>query len=233
MARAQVPSAPVASAIVPLSSVRTRLPEDEVIYLVMPDRFANGDTANDRGGIAGDRLHTGYDPTHKGFYHGGDIAGLTQRLDYIQGLGATAIWFTPLFVNRPVQGDPGGAEGQQSAGYHGYWATDFTTIDPHLGSEAEFRTFVEAAHARGMKVYMDIVTNHTADVIQYSECPTSACPYRSIADYPDEAYTPVVAPADRDLKRPAWLNDPSLYHNRGNSTFRGESSILGDFIGLD
>ncbi|MEQ1508783.1 MAG: alpha-amylase family glycosyl hydrolase [Sphingopyxis sp.] len=228
MARAQVPSAPV-----PLSSVRDRLPEDEIIYLVMPDRFDNGDTTNDTGGIAGGPLQTGFDPTHKGFYHGGDLAGLTQRLDYIQGLGVTAIWFTPIFVNRPVQGDPGAPEGQLSAGYHGYWATDFTTIDPHLGTEAEFRAFVDAAHARGMKVYMDIVTNHTADVIRMAECPNSACPYRSIADYPDHAYTPVVPAGEAGVKVPAWLNDPQYYHNRGNTTFRGESSTMGDFVGLD
>lgn len=230
---AQAQTAARTSDTAALQALRDRLPEDEIIYLVMPDRFENGNTANDRGGLSGDRIHTGYDPTHKGFYHGGDIAGLTRRLDYIQGLGATAIWFTPIFVNRPVQGDPGAPEGQLSAGYHGYWATDFTTIDPHFGTEAEFRTFVDAAHARGMKVYMDIVTNHTADVIHYRECPTSSCPYRSVADYPDQAYAPIIDAADRDLKRPAWLNDPALYHNRGNSTFRGESSILGDFVGLD
>ena len=70
---------------------RSRLPQDEVIYFVLPDRFENADPSNDRGGIAGDRLKTGYDPTAKGFYHGGDLKGLTRRLDYIQHLGATAI----------------------------------------------------------------------------------------------------------------------------------------------
>ena len=101
---------------------RARLPEDEVIYFVLPDRFENGDRANDRGGLDGDRLATGFDPAHKGFYHGGDLKGLTERLDYIQGLGATAIWLAPIFKNKPVQGAPG----QESAGYHGYWITDFT-----------------------------------------------------------------------------------------------------------
>jgi glycosidase len=78
---------------------RTRLPEDEVIYFVMPDRFENGDPSNDRGGLTGDRLKTGFDPASKGFYHGGDLKGLTNRLDYIQGLGATAVWLTPIFKN--------------------------------------------------------------------------------------------------------------------------------------
>ena len=64
---------------------RSRLPQDEVIYFVMPDRFENGDPSNDRGGLSGDRLSTGFDPTDKGFFHGGDLKGLTNRLDYIQG----------------------------------------------------------------------------------------------------------------------------------------------------
>src|SRR5690242_9038246 len=145
---------------------RDRLPEDEVVYFVLPDRFANGDAANDRGGLGADRLVSGFDPTHKGFYHGGDLRGLTSRLDYIQGLGATAIWLGPIYKNKAVQGGPG----QESAGYHGYWITDFTHVDPHFGSDADLHAFVDAAHARGMKVYLDIITNHTADVIQYREC---------------------------------------------------------------
>ena len=236
---------------------RSRLPEDEIIYFVLPDRFENGDLANDKGGLKGDRLKTGFDPTSKGFYHGGDLKGLTKRLDYIQGLGATAVWLTPVFVNKPVQGSPG----QESSGYHGYWITDFTRVDPHLGSDADFKAFVDAAHARGMKVYMDIIANHTADVLYSAECEgKNACPYRSIADYPyrrrggtggaainagfdgrdyskitdpNYAYTVRVKPAERNVKVPAWLNNPIYYHNRGNTTFKGESSQMGDFVGLD
>jgi len=162
--------------------------EDEIIYFVLPDRFENGDPSNDRGGIEGGRLKDGFDPTDFGFYHGGDLKGLTQRLDYIQGLGMTAIWLTPIFENNPVQGP----EGLESSGYHGYWITDFTNVDPHIGTREDFKTFVDAAHARGMKVYMDIITNHTADIIGYREChdpevtggPTFRCDYRYIGDYP-------------------------------------------------
>jgi neopullulanase len=210
-------------------SHRDRLPEDEVIYFVLPDRFENGNPKNDTGGIKGDRMKHGFDPTHKGFFHGGDLAGLIKRLDYIQGMGATAIWFAPIFKNKPVQG----GKGQESAGYHGYWVTDFTTVDPHFGTDAEFKAFVDAAHKRGMKVYMDIITNHSADVIQYAECPESACEYRSRADYPDKAYTPVVPAAEKNVKVPAWMNDVQYYHNRGNTTFKGENSVMGDFVGLD
>ncbi|MFM5913770.1 MAG: alpha-amylase family glycosyl hydrolase [Chakrabartia godavariana] len=250
-------------AIAPVSAqtLRDRLPEDEVIYFLLPDRFENGDTKNDTGGIKGDRLKTGYDPTHKGFFHGGDIKGLISRLDYIKGLGATAIWLAPIFKNKPVQGKPG----DESAGYHGYWVTDFTTVDPHFGTEADFKALVEAAHARGMKVYMDIIANHTADVIQYADCPASGCVYRNRADYPYQrraadgrainpgfagdsvqtpenfakltdpnyAYTVTVPKAEAKVKVPAWLNDPIYYHNRGETTYWNESATMGDFVGLD
>lgn len=251
-----------------------RLPEDEIIYFVLPDRFANGDTSNDTGQIEGDRLKTGFDITHKGFYHGGDLKGLQDQLDYIQGLGVTAIWLTPVFKNKAVQGPPG----NESSGYHGYWITDFLDIDPHIGSREEFKNLVDAAHARGMKVYMDIISNHTADVIKYEECQGSLapaalkasdeCPYRPLAQYPyttkgrydgqptnsgflgddkihqtaenfarltdpDFAYNVYIPKSEKNLKNPAWLNDPIYYHNRGHTTFRGEDSLYGDFAGLD
>lgn len=261
LAAAQQPAARPTQAP-PMADYRARLPQDEVIYFLLPDRFENGDPRNDRGGLSGDRLKTGYDPTAKGFYHGGDLKGLTRRLDYIRALGVTAIWVGPIFKNKAVQGGPG----QESAGYHGYWITDFTKVDPHLGTEADFRALIAAAHARGMKVYMDIIANHMADVIQYRDCPTGGCPYRSIGDYPWQrrggiggaainpdfagdtvatadnfarltdpnwAYDIVVPAAEAKAKFPAWLNDPVLYHNRGNTTYTNESSTYGDFVGLD
>ncbi|MBA2768728.1 MAG: alpha-amylase [Sporichthyaceae bacterium] len=226
---------------------------DENFYFVMADRFENGNPANDDGGLGPDRLVSGFDPTHKGFYNGGDLAGLLQQLDYIEGLGTTSIWLTPSFKNKAVQLEDG-----PSAGYHGYWITDFTQIDPHLGSNDDLRALIEAAHARGMKVYFDIITNHTADVIGYEEGARTAYvskdvePYRTAAGVPfddrdyagtnsfpdlDPAvsfpYTPVLEPGETNLKVPAWLNDVTLYHNRGNTTFTGEDSYYGDFFGLD
>ncbi len=225
----------------------------EKFYFVMPDRFANGDPRNDKARTSGSRLAHGFDPTDKGFYHGGDLAGLTRKLDYIDGLGTTAIWMTPMFANRWVQGE--GAD--VSAAYHGYWTTDFTNIDPHFGTNAEMRTLIAEAHRRGMKVFFDIVANHTADVIDYAEGTRT---YRSKGAYPyvdasgnefddrDHAYdgagppnfpklnresfpyTPVAGP---QKKTPAWLNDVTLYHNRGDSTFSGENAEYGDFFGLD
>jgi glycosidase len=237
-------------------SYRQRMPQDEVIYFVLPDRFENGDATNDHGDLKGGPLIDGFDPTRAGFYHGGDLKGVTRRLDYIQGLGATAVWLAPIFKNKAVQGSPG----HESAAHHGYWITDFTDVDPHLGTKADFKALVDAAHARGMKVYMDIVVNHTADVIQYRECPDGRCVYRGVADYPytrqggvggapinagfggkdfskltrpDWAYTPYVPAGQEHAKKPDWLNDPIYYHNRGDSTFEGESSLLGDFATLD
>ena len=245
------PSAPVDADHAP-DALRAAL-TGERFYFVMTDRFANGDPANDTGGIAGDRLAHGFDPTDKGFYHGGDLRGLIENLDYIQGLGTTALWLTPSFVNRPVQGPAG----QESAAYHGYWTTDFTRIDPHLGTNEEMRELIDAAHARGMKVFFDIITNHTADVIQPSGSATyvtkDAKPYLDASgqpfddrdfvgadDFPelDAAtsfpVTPTFArPEDATAKTPAWLNDPTMYHNRGDSTFQGESDTYGDFSGLD
>jgi len=159
---------------------RERLPQDEIVYFLLPDRFENGDVTNDRGGLRGGRLQTGFDPTDARFYHGGDVKGLLGRLDYIQQLGATAIWLGPIYKNKPVQGPPG----QEAAGYHGYWVTDFTRVDAHFGNEDDLRALVTAVHARGMKIYLDIVVNHTADVIAYRECTARECPYRSQADYP-------------------------------------------------
>jgi hypothetical protein len=153
---------------------------DEFFYFVLPDRFENGDPSNDRGGSAvDDPLVHGFLPTDKGYYHGGDLAGLKSKLDYLQGMGVTAIWMTPQFTNRWVQGD-GTIEGS-SAGYHGYWQTDYTTIDPHFGSNTELIDLIDTAHARGMKVFFDIITNHTADVISYEEGVFS---YRNKTDYP-------------------------------------------------
>ena len=237
--------------------VRPSLREDlteEVFYFVLPDRFANSDPANDTGGIPGGPLDHGFDPTDKGFYHGGDLAGLLDKLDYIEGLGVTALWMAPIFANRPVQG----SGDDVSAGYHGYWVTDFTRVDPHFGTNDELRALVDGAHARGIKVFFDVITNHTADVIDYAEgvydyVSKTAEPYRDAdgdpfddrdhagtGDFPpldattSFPYTPVFrTPTDADVKVPEWLNDPTMYHNRGNSTFAGESALYGDFFGLD
>lgn len=226
------------------------------IYFVMPDRFENGDPSNDTGGVDGGPLDHGFLPTDRGFHHGGDLVGLTSRLDYLEGLGIRAIWITPPFTNRFVQGD-GTIEGSSSS-YHGYWQVDWDRVDPHLGTEAEMQAFIAEADAREIDVYFDVVINHTGDVISFEEdsyvyYSTSARPFRDAEgnefdpadvagspDFPDLepatsfAYTPTFSSPDlATIKSPDWLNDVTLYHNRGDSTFQGESSIYGDFFGLD
>lgn len=246
------PPAPPSDAKLAAEPARHDLTREQ-FYFVLPDRFANGDPRNDRGGLTGSRLETGLDPTDKGFYQGGDLKGLTDRLDYIKGLGTTAIWLAPIFKNQPVQGK--GAD--VSAGYHGYWITDFTQVDPHFGTNADLERLIDKAHGKGMKVFFDVITNHTADVVDYREASYSylskgAFPYLAKDGVPfeDKDYadgkakfpkvdgtsfprTPFVPDAKKNLKVPGWLNDPTMYHNRGDSTFAGESSDQGDFFGLD
>src|SRR4051794_12168105 len=237
----RVPAAPSDAVIASWGTDRPGTAEQ--YYFVLPDRFADGEESNDRGGLSGGRLKTGYDPADKGFYHGGDLQGVIDKLDYIQGLGTTAIWLAPVFENRPVQG----SGDDVSAGYHGYWITDFTRVDPHFGTNADLTRLVQLAHRRGMKIYLDIIANHTADVIQYAEkkydyVDKATSPYRDAQgrsfedrNYSDDRngfpqvstksfpYPPVfLTAADARAKTPAWLNDPTMYHNRGNSTFSGE-----------
>ena len=238
---------------------------DEVLYFTVPDRFSDGDRRNNCGDYAGvcrpdgaqeEVLTHGYLPTQKGYYHGGDLEGLRRKLPYLDDLGISAIWVGPIYANQTVQSDTSDLFGH-SAGYHGYWILDFLRVDPHLGTNDEFRRLVRDAHRRGIKVLMDIVTNHTADVIQleghagyrnkrdfpyrdvngqpfddselaYSGQPDYTFPSVGLASFP---YRPLVPPTP--TKNPAWLNDPLLYHNRGNTSFTGENSLYGDFFGLD
>lgn len=227
------------------------------IYFVLTDRYANGDPSNDRGGLSGSRSATGYDPAHPGWFHGGDLRGLTGRcrdrrrgLARVRELGFTAVWVTPPYGQRAVQGN--------SAAYHGYWPLDLTTVDPHLGSERDFAAFVACAHRLRLKVYLDVVVNHTADVIipsggtswvgpdqaPYRDCrgrPFDPARFAGSTTFPCLKASmmprpPVVLASQRHAKRPAWLNDLTKYHNRGDIDWSSCSDICleqGDFFGLD
>ena len=191
------------------------IPEDRVglakdlMYFVFPDRYLNGDTSNDK--------FAGYDPKDTAFFHGGDLKGLTgtcaageNGLARIKKLGFTAVWVTPLVVQQKPT--------PYGAGYHGYWGTDFLNVDPHLGTKEDMVAFSECAKKLGLKLILDVVTNHTGDVISYKD---------------KEAFIP----SDMtNAKSPAWLNDLSNYHNVGdmNSCWGdGSCMVLGDFYGLD
>ena len=130
---------------------------DQIIYFVLTDRFADGDpTNNDQG--AGE-----YAAGQRGRYNGGDLRGITQRLAYIRGLGATALWITPPVANQWL--DPAGSH----AGYHGYWAENFTEVDRHLGTLADYQALSHALHTQGMHLVQDIVVNHTGNYFSCRE----------------------------------------------------------------
>nr|WP_229517147.1 glycoside hydrolase family 13 protein [Massilia oculi] len=128
----------------PGSAQRRSFGAADAIYLLMPDRFANGDPANDRAGMLEGAERA--DPVKR---HGGDLAGMRAHLDYIRGLGFTMVWPTPLLENE-----------QPAYSYHGYALTDYYRIDPRFGSNADYRDYVATANARGLGVIQDIVVNH-------------------------------------------------------------------------
>lgn len=124
---------------------------DEVIYQVLVDRFANGDRNND--------YNVTLVPEILARHHGGDYQGIIDEADYLEELGVTAVWVSPIVVN--VEEDAG------ISGYHGYWAQDFKNVNPHFGDIASFRAMVDELHERDIKVILDIVTNHVGQLFYY------------------------------------------------------------------
>ena len=191
-----------------VSSPKVGLSQD-LIYFVMPDRYKDGDKKNNDNG--------GFNTSLTAFYHGGDLKGLTgtcepgdDGLARIKSLGFTAVWLTPVVTQQEAIG--------VGSGYHGYWGVDFLNVDPHLGTNADMLEFSKCAKKLGLKVILDVVTNHTGDIIKYRG---------------NEAYIPAES---KSLKNPAWLNDISNYHNVGDvgrCWGVGNCTKLGDFYGLD
>lgn len=128
------------------SSQREGFDSSDVLYLLMPDRFANGDTSND---VIKDMREAMVDRNDPFARHGGDFKGITEHLDYIQHLGVTAVWLNPILENDMKEGS-----------YHGYATTDYYKVDPRFGTNDEFVTLVDEAHNKGLKVVMDMIFNH-------------------------------------------------------------------------
>lgn len=130
--------------------------DESVVYFMVTDRFFDGNESNN---TASGADTYGDNP---GLYHGGDFAGVTTKLDYLQDLGVNTIWITPIVEN--VKGvavtDEGSEDVPYNAAYHGYWASDFTKLNPTLGTTEEFETMISEAHKRGMRIMVDIVVNH-------------------------------------------------------------------------
>jgi glycosidase len=189
----------------------------DVIYFVFPDRYRNGDASNDLAGGKTSDPTSGYDPTSTAHFHGGDLKGLTgtcqpgdDGLARIKALGFTAVWMTPLVTQ--VDGTGGGA------GYHGYWGKDFLNVDPHLGTNEDLLALSACAKKLGLKLILDVVTNHTGDVIQYAD---------RTAFLPED---------QKSAKNPAWLNKLDNYHNVGSVDRcwgEGRCEQIGDFYSLD
>ncbi len=130
--------------------------QDDVIYLIMVDRFANGDPSNDDPAIS--RGLFGRANSH--FYHGGDFQGIIDHLPYLKSLGITAIWITPIYDNTNQPNVQQRAHGQAIADYHGYGTVDYYGVEEHFGTMESLRKLVDAAHAQGIKVIQDQVANH-------------------------------------------------------------------------
>ena len=126
----------------------------DVLYMLMPDRFADGNSANNQ--IAGMEPYKN-DRTKPSLRHGGDIEGIRQHLDYFNQLGVTALWFTPVLENNSPDTDNGFST------YHGYATTNYYRVDPRFGTNEEYRRLVDECHARGLKVVMDMIFNHCGD----------------------------------------------------------------------
>lgn len=207
---------------------------DDMFYFVLPDRFNNANPDNDMGSKEYEISKGGLDIESKWAFHGGDIQGVEAKLDYLKEMGISAIWMTPILRNKAIQW--GGYA------HHGYWIVDFTQIDPHFGSNDDLKNLINAAHAKGIKIFFDIITNHTADVIRFEECHNpdgtfkgeETCEYKSMAQVAQgDKYTPFIPVGQEQVKVPAWLNDPKYYNNQGDSFWQGESAVNGDFVGLD
>ena len=129
--------------------------DEEIIYMVMTDRFFDGDPTNNNP----ENIEGSFDKDHLEAYHGGDIKGLINKVPYLKDLGITTLWITPIVKNidTNMMADKGGKQ----YGYHGYWASDFTKIDPHLGTEEDLKNLIDLLHENGIKLMVDVVINHS------------------------------------------------------------------------
>lgn len=175
---------------------------DQVVYFAMIDRFDDGDPHNNDQGTGE------YDPRDGAKFSGGDLRGLTRRLGYIQGLGATALWITPPVANQWWNARV------QYGGYHGYWAEDFTRIDAHFGNEDDYRALSRALHARGMYLVQDIVVNHTGDWFGSPDLRDPRTPSTGFRRHADGRghLAPTQPPFDRNDARDPAQRSEGIYH---------------------
>ena len=149
----------------------------DVLYMLMPDRFANGNPKNDVIKGMEDQLCDRNEPSLR---HGGDLEGLRQHLDYFTNLGVTALWLTPVLENdRP-------ADGGKHSTYHGYATTDYYRVDPRFGTNEEYKALVDECHKKGLKVVMDMIFNHCGDYHPWAKHTRIDENGKTIKDYPSK-----------------------------------------------
>jgi neopullulanase len=146
---------------------------DDVIYLIMPDRFANGDLANDDPAPAQGLL----DRSKARYYHGGDLQGVIDKLDYLKELGVTAVWLNPWYDNSDTLNQKETYNRQAITDYHGYGAIDFYGVEQHFGTLEKLIELVEKAHAKGIKIMQDQVANHTGPYHPWTQDPPTPAWY--------------------------------------------------------
>ena len=175
---------------------------DQVIYFAMLDRFDDGEPSNN------DQGEGEYDPADRRRYSGGDLAGALRRLDYIRGLGATALWITPPVAHQWWD------DAVSYGGYHGYWATDFTAVDPHFGTLDDYRALSRGLHARGMYLVQDIVLNHVGNYFRYPDAWSADDPALGWTANPDSGGRrgPTQAPFHLNDPRDPAQRAASIYH---------------------
>ena len=169
---------------------------DQILYFVLTDRFADGDPRNNDQGAGV------YRPGQAAYFQGGDLTGLRQRLPYIQALGATGVWITPPVRNQWFDPWVG------YSGYHGYWASHFKQVDPHLGTLADAQRLSDALHRRGMVLVQDIVVNHVGNFFNYRGGWDATDPTR----FYERQGAPLQPPLDRNDPRRAADRAAGLYH---------------------
>lgn len=169
----------------------------DVLYLIMPDRFANGDTSND---VVKGMREAKVDRSNSFARHGGDFKGIQNNLDYIKDLGVTAIWLNPVLENDMAEGS-----------YHGYAATDYYKVDRRFGTNEEFATLVEETHKKGMKVVMDMIFNHCGSYhFFFTDRPSKdwfnfSDGYRQTTYKTSSQYDPYASKFDKDLAVDGWF----------------------------
>ncbi len=174
---------------------------EQIIYFVMTDRFADGDPRNNDQGVGE------YDPTRNSRYNGGDLVGITSKLDYIKGLGATAVWVTAPVRNQWLD------TSIDLAGYHAYWPQHFKQVDPHVGTLVDYQRLSSGLHERGMYLVQDVVVNHVGNYFDYTG--------GWDANDPTRFYTTNMQsrPTTRPTQAPFHLNDPRRAADRAAAIY--------------